>query len=282
MKENGIATPDIAKKGLGERLRTILAERPELTLSPLLFAIFIASWEWLVTIFEVPRIILPPPSAVMKSLMTFITSGSIFRHFGVTLFETVAGFLIGSGIGLILGILVAQFRIVEKTLYPYIVAFQTLPKVAIAPIIIVWFGYGYTSKIVITALIAFFPLLVNTIAGLHSTSSEYIEMLTAFTASKWQIFRLVKIPMALPFIFAGLDVAAILSVIGAIVGEFVGSQAGLGYLILYRNFQLDTSGVFAILIVLSAMGIGFHLLINKLQKKVVFWTQPETERIIGA
>jgi NitT/TauT family transport system permease protein len=281
MNDNN-ASLQIKKLGFGSRLRTTFAERPELILSPLLFVIFIGGWEWIVTALEVPHLILPPPSAIIKSLVNFFSSGTIFRHILVTLYEIVAGFLIGSAAGLILGILVAQFRIVEKTLFPYIVAFQTLPKVAIAPLIVVWFGYGYTSKIVITALIAFFPLLVNTIAGLHSTSSEYIEMLTAFTASKWQIFRLVKVPMALPFIFAGLNVAAILSVIGAIVGEFVGAKAGLGYLILYRNFQLDTTGVFAILILLSLIGISVHLLISKTQEKVIFWTKPETERIIGA
>jgi NitT/TauT family transport system permease protein len=281
MEENNTANLK-DRPGFGSRLRKTLSERPELILSPLLFIIFVVGWEWIVTALEVPRLILPPPSDVMESLINLVTSGALFRHFGVTLYETVVGFLIGSTIGLVLGVLVAQFKIVEKTLYPYIVAFQTLPKVALAPIIVVWFGYGYASKIVITALIAFFPLLVNTIAGLHSTSPEYIEMLTAFTGSKWQIFRMVKVPMSLPYIFAGLDVAAILSVIGAIVGEFVGAKAGLGYLILYRNFQLDTPGVFAILIVLSIMGIGLHLLISKTQEKVVFWTERESERVIGA
>ncbi|MCB0170054.1 MAG: ABC transporter permease [Anaerolineae bacterium] len=265
-----------------QRFKRFISERPEIILSPLIFIIFILGWEWLVKVFEIKRILLPPPSDVVRALIRSFVEGDLIRHFGVTLYETIVGFFIGSILGLLLGALVSQFRIVEKTLYPYIVAFQTLPKVAIAPLIVVWFGYGYSSKIVITALIAFFPLLVNTIAGLHSTSPEYIEMLTAFTASKWQIFRMVKVPTALPFIFAGLDVAGILSVIGAIVGEFVGARAGLGYMILYRNFQLDTPGVFAILIVLSLLGIGVHVVINAIQSKVVFWTKPETERVIGA
>ena len=260
------------------RLRKILKKKPEIILSPVIFIISLLLWEWLVKLFNIRRILLPAPSDIFVALIQSFQRGNIFYHFGITLYETVLGFLIGSVLGLVLGTLVAQFRIVEKTLYPYIVAFQTLPKVAIAPIIVVWFGYGLTSKIVITALIAFFPLLVNTIAGLHSASAEYIEMLTAFTASKWKIFWMVKVPMALPFIFAGLDVAALLSVIGAIVGEFVGAKAGLGYLIMYRNFQLDTPGVFAILILLSALGIAIHLLINGIKKRVVFWEKSTEEK----
>jgi NitT/TauT family transport system permease protein len=170
----------------------------------------------------------------------------------------------------------------ERTLYPYIVAFQTLPKVAIAPIIVIWFGYGVTSKIVITATIAFFPLLANTIVGLRAVPQEQVELMVAFTASRWQVFWKARIPQALPYIFVGLDVAIVLSVIGAIVGEFVGAQAGLGYLILQKNFNMDMSGVFAILIVLSVFGIGLHMLVNAVQRRVVFWMESSTDRVMGA
>ena len=153
---------------------------------------------------------------------------------------------------------------------------------AIAPIIVIWFGYGVASKIVITATIAFFPLLANTIVGLRAAPQEQIELMVAFTASRWQVFRLARLPQALPYIFVGLDVAIVLSVIGAIVGEFVGAQAGLGYLILQKNFNMDMAGVFAILIVLSAMGVGLHLLVNAVQRRVVFWMDSATERVIGA
>ena len=153
---------------------------------------------------------------------------------------------------------------------------------AIAPIIVIWFGYGVSSKIVITATIAFFPLLANTIVGLRAAPAEQIELMIAFTASRWQVFRLARLPQALPYIFVGLDVAIVLSVIGAIVGEFVGAQAGLGYLILQKNFNMDMAGVFAILIVLSAMGIGLHLLVNVIQRRVVFWMEGATDKVMGA
>lgn len=270
------------KQTVWKKIGNFYEDHPEFFLTPLTFIVLIGGWEAATRIFSIPNIVLPAPSRVVRSLAALATSGDLLRHTSVTLYETVAGFFLGTVSGLLLGALVSQFRLVEKTIYPYIVAFQTLPKVAIAPIIIIWAGYGLASKVIITALIAFFPLLVNTIAGLHATEPEYTEMLTAFTASKWQIFKIVKIPMALPFIFAGLDMAGVLSVIGAIVGEFVGAREGLGYLILLRNFQLDMPGVFAILIVLSALGIGIHLIISQIQKKVVFWKKPETERVIGA
>ena len=200
----------------------------------------------------------------------------------MTLFETLVGFAIGSTSGFILGAVVAQFKLVERTFYPYIVAFQALPKVAIAPLIIIWTGYGIESKIIMSALITFFPLLVNTLAGLNSTDQDYIEMLRGFSASELQILRKVKFPMALPYIFAGIDMAAILSLIGALVGEFVGAKEGLGYLLLFRQFKMDIPSVFAILIILSLIGVGFHTIIFRIQKKVVFWVEPEIERIIGS
>ena len=166
------------------------------------------------------------PSAIARSLWRGLLRASSCWHFGVTLYETLVGFLLGSIFGLVLGALIGSSRSLETTLYPYVVAFQTLPKVAIAPIIVIWFGYGVASKIVITATIAFFPLLANTIVGLRAVPEEQIELMVAFTASRWQIFRMVRMPQALPYIFVGPRRGIVLSVIGAIVGEFVGAQAG--------------------------------------------------------
>jgi NitT/TauT family transport system permease protein len=254
-----------------QNLKLYYKEKPEVFLAPLVFLITIFSWEFVVKSFDIPKIILPAPSLIITSLVNLFKSGNLLYHIWITVLETVAGFFIGSVLGLVLGILIAQFPLVERTIYPFMVAFQSIPKIAIAPIIIIWAGYGIESKIIITALISFFPLMVNTVAGLQATSEEYSNMLISFTASKWQIFKIVKFPMALPFIFAGLNMAGVMSVIGAIVGEFVGAKAGLGYLILHRQFQLDMPGVFAILLILSLMGISIHLIITGLQKRIVFW-----------
>ncbi|KAA2313912.1 ABC transporter permease [Pseudooceanicola sediminis] len=251
-------------------------------LSPILLIALILLWEGLIRWFEVPKIVVPAPSAVFVALWDGIVSGLFWPHFLVTLWEIVAGFGIGSVIGILLGILIGLSPLMERLIYPYVVAFQTLPKVAIAPIIVIWFGYGLSSKIIITATIAFFPLLANTIVGLRSAPREQIEMLEACTANRWQIFRMIRLPQALPFIFVGLDVAVVLSVIGAIVGEFVGARAGLGYLILQKNFSFDMAGVFAILIILSMIGVGLHMLVVAVQRRVLFWSEATANSVTGA
>src|SRR5499433_663249 len=246
------------------------------------FVAFVAVWEVIVRAFDVPNIILPAPSAVAEAFWSSLKSGELVWHTLVTLFEILAGFALGAAIGLVTGFVIALFPLAERILYPYIVAFQTIPKVAIAPIIVIWFGFGPSSKVVITATIAFFPLIASTVTGLRAAPQEQVEMLVTYTASRWQVFRMVRLPQALPYIFVGLDVAIVLSVIGAIVGEFVGAQAGLGYLILQRNFNRDMAGVFAILIILSAIGVGLHGLIGIAQRRIVFWMDMAGERVVGA
>lgn len=256
--------------------------RPEIPLAIALFVVVVGGWELAVRALDVSALVVPPPSAVALALWSGLVSNAFTYHFGVTAYETLAGFAVGAGLGLVLGSLVSQFVLVEKTLYPYIVAFQTIPKVAIAPLFVIWFGYGMTSKVIITATIAFFPALANTIVGLRAAPADQIELLRAFTATRWQIFRMARVPHALPYVFAGLDVSIVLSVIGAVVGEFVGAQAGLGYLILQRTFSMDTAGMFAILILLSAMGIVLHAVMKYARKRVVFWLETQKDATLGA
>jgi NitT/TauT family transport system permease protein len=244
----------------------------------LVLFVFVGGWELIVWALDIPSIIVPLPHQIIVALWQDLMTRSFYYHFGVTAYEIIAGFLIGAGIGLVLGILIGQWTLVEKVIYPYVVAFQTVPKVAIAPMLVIWFGYGIASKIVITTLIAFFPVVVNCIAGMGAASADEIDMLRSFTASRWQIFRMIKAQSALPYIFAGFDISIVLAVIGAIVGEFVGAQAGLGYLLLQRNFSMDTAGSFAIFIVLSAMGMVLHKMMNVLRKRVVFWVDDNVER----
>ncbi|MDB5940290.1 MAG: transporter permease [Polaromonas sp.] len=237
------------------------------------FVLVMLAWHFSVAVFEVSPLIFPDPLAVLHALIAGLRSGEYWLHLGVTLHEIVAGFVIGAGTGFVLGVLIGQSRLFETVLYPYVVAFQTIPKVAIAPLFVVWFGFGVASKIVITATIVFFPVLANTIVGLRSAPRDQVDLMTAFTASRWQVLCMVRFPHALPFVFAGLDIGIVLAVIGAIVGEFVGAQAGLGYLIMQRNFSMDTAGVFAILIVLSLIGIGLHAIVKVTARKVTFWAE---------
>lgn len=213
-----IPTIPEAENAFGSALR----HRLEIGLSLLLFVVLVTIWEAVVWIFGIPAIVLPTPTSIVQSLWANLSTERFYYHIGVTLWEVLAGFAIGTVMGLVVGISIGQWKILEKTIYPYVVGFQTVPKVAIAPLIIIWFGYGLTSKIVITALIVFFPICVSCIAGMNAAPRQQIEMLRSFTATRWQIFRIAKLQTALPYIFAGLDVAVVLAVIGAIVGEFIG------------------------------------------------------------
>jgi NitT/TauT family transport system permease protein len=271
---------DIEQNTLGRVVRTVKAA-PETILAMILLVVFIGGWELIVRIFDVPNLILPAPSAIWLALLATVAKHGFWQHVGVTLAETLGGFALGSSTGFVIGALVAQFRLLERTLYLYIIAFQAIPKVAIAPILLIWFGYGMASKIVITATIAFFPLLANTITGLRAAPADQIEMLRGFTATPAEVFRMVRIPQALPYIMVGLDVAMVLSVTGAIVGEFVGSQQGIGYLILQRTSDMNMAAVFALLLVLAMIGIGLHLIIRVLQRRIVFWMHEFADPISG-
>ncbi|VTY39073.1 Riboflavin transport system permease protein RibX [Xylophilus ampelinus] len=246
------------------------------------FVVVMVLWHAAVTAFNVSHLIFPGPLSVAQSIHDVFASGEVWPHLGVTLYEILAGFGLGALAGFVLGALIGQSALLEAVLYPYVVAFQTVPKVAIAPLFVLWFGFDTTSKVVITATIVFFPVLANTIAGLRSAPRDQIDLMRAFTASGWHVFRMVRLPHALPYVFAGLDIGIVLAVIGAIVGEFVGAQAGLGYLILQRNFSMDAGGMFAILIVLSVIGIVLHAVVKSIARRVIFWADAFTDLSRGA
>jgi NitT/TauT family transport system permease protein len=249
-----------------------------LLLTVLLFCASMAGWEALVRVLEVPIFILPPPSKVAMALWRGFASGLYLTHLYYTLAETILGFLLGAALGFFLGTAVATNRYVEYFLYPYIVMFQSLPKVALAPLIIIWFGLGLTSKVVNAALIAFFPLLVNTMVGLQSADEDRVSLMRSLAASERQIFWMLRLPSALPFVMAGLDVAMIFALIGAIVAEFVGARWGLGMLIQSMNFTMDVSGQFSILIVLSVVGLILNRCILFIRRRILFWDPSEKAR----
>jgi NitT/TauT family transport system permease protein len=263
------AGPVIASGRASVRRRSIPGADYLVSLSA--FVILLIVWEAAVRILRVPEFILPPPSAIFVSLYYGLKSGLFIQHFFVTAFQTLTGFLLAAFFGIGLGALVAQFRIVERTVYPWLVALQTLPKIAIAPLIIIWAGYGIQSKVVIVALVALFPILVNTIVGLKSCDQGKLDLMRSLGATPWETFRLVRLPNALPFIFAGLNVAIVLAILGSIVGEFVGSKAGLGNLILEANFQFNVAQMFAILVILGVFGVALSMIVRFIQGRLLFW-----------
>jgi NitT/TauT family transport system permease protein len=251
------------------RRRSIVSFGPPI----LLFGILLVVWEIAVRSLQVPTIILPRPSLIVAALADGLNRGTYFNDIYVTTIETIIGFAAGAVIGVVIGVAVAEIRSVERFVYPYVVSFQAIPKLAIAPIIIIWLGFGLGSKIAVVALVSFFPITVTTVQGLRAASSAQIEMLRSFGASHWQIMRMVRLPTAMPFLFAGLDVAAVTAVLGAVVAEWLGADAGLGSLILRQTYQLDVAGMFAVLIILSVMGIAAHFGVRVFERRVVFWEQ---------
>jgi NitT/TauT family transport system permease protein len=245
--------------------------KPEAVLIPVLFILIVGPWEFACYYWKIPEYLVPRPSMILLAFINGIASGSFIWNTLYTLSEALGGFLIAAVLGLLIGGLIAQSQLIERVLYPYLITIQTTPKVAIAPLFIIWFGFGITSKIIIAAMISFFPILVNVIAGLRSIDSDKVELMRSLNASRWQIFRMAQLPNSLPMIFAGLQVAVVFSILGAIVGEFVGSKVGLGNLILQANTNLDTAGVFAVLLCLSIIGISLHLATTWLQRRIVFW-----------
>ena len=262
------------------RSRFGLRDQPEFVLVPVSFILIVLAWEYGVRLLDVPSFVLPPPSAIWGSLLNQLQTSRFWNNVWVTSQETLAGYLLGVTTAFLLGIAVVQSRIVEKTVFPYVVAFQTVPKVALAPLFIIWFGFGLTSKILIAALVSFFPMLINVIEGLRSADQDQIELMRSLDASKRQIFFRVQLPNSMPFVFAGLDIGIVFAIIGAVVGEWVGARAGLGYQLLQYIYDFNIAGLFAVLIVLAVMGLVAHSLIRLLQRRFAGWT--ETERTVGA
>ncbi len=235
----------------------------------LVLAIVFAGW-WFVAAQEyVPNYLVPTPSQVWETMTgqwDFLMRNSL-----VTLWETVVGFVLAGLIGLGTAVLIAYSRTMEKALYPIVLFAQVIPKIAIAPLLIVWFGFGLTPKIILAVLIAFFPAVISGVAGLRSTDPELLDLSSTMGASPWQTFRKIRFPNALPHLMAGLKVAVTLAVVGAVVGEFVGATEGLGYVLLVANGNLDAPMLFADLFLMSAIGIVLFILVEVAEALLIPW-----------
>jgi NitT/TauT family transport system permease protein len=241
------------------------------------FLALVLMWKVSVAALNVPPYIVPAPERVWAALMSglAVPPGNplgFYLPMWSTLSKALLGFVIGAGLGLILGSLMAEFRPVETALMPYAFALQSLPKIAIAPLIVIWCGFGDGSKIAMAALLSFFPMLVNTFAGMRSTEVERIELMKVLSASRLETYRLVKLPSAAPYVFAGLDMGIVYALLGTIVAEFLGAQEGMGVVITKAQAVTDVAGVFACLIVLGITGIVLHLIIRQTERSVIHWS----------
>jgi NitT/TauT family transport system permease protein len=251
---------------LGTRALTLLAEswRPVAVLLALFGVWWFVAWRELV-----PAYLVPAPGAVAETMVA--DWAMLLEHTWVTTLETIVGFLLAAVIGVATAVLLVYSRTAEKSLYPLILFAQVIPKIAIAPILVVWFGFGMTPKIVLAVLIAFFPVVVSAVAGLRSVDPELLEMSATMGASRWKTFRKIRFPGALPQLMSGLKVAVTLAVVGAVVGEFVGADRGLGYVLLLASGNLDAPLLFADLILMSLIGVVLFVLVEVLERLLIPW-----------
>jgi NitT/TauT family transport system permease protein len=237
--------------------------------SILLFIFFILIWEGIAK--GMSELILPAPSVVFMTLVTGLKTGYYTPHLIRTIFEIIAGLLVGSMLGLLVGILMGEVNFVRKLLYPYVISSQAIPKLALAPLFILWFGFGMTSKVVITALICFFPLMESTVSAIKYTDTNKIELFRVIGASRWQTLYKLKIPDGLPSILAGFRVAAVLAVVGAVVGEFIGASEGLGALIIASQGMMDTPLMFSVLVLVTIIGTVLYQTFYLLERRLLHY-----------
>ncbi len=232
----------------------------------------LAAWEAVVGALGVKPVLLPRPTVIAQVLWT--KAPLILEHLWPTLYEIVLGFLLSVVGGVLVAVLVTYSTIVRKGFYPLIVVSQIVPKVAVAPLLVVWFGLGGTSRLLLAFLIAFFPMVINTATGLTSVDEDFVRMARAYMGSRWQIFTKIRLPHALPLIFGGMKISITLAVIGVVVAEFVAAQRGIGYLIVMANGLLDTPLMMAAITALSVMGLALYGVVAIVERAVIYWQQP--------
>ncbi len=237
--------------------------------SGILILIILIIWEIGVRITHVPYYVLPAPSKILITIFT--QSPLLLKHSFYTLTEMILGFILAFVTGSLLAFLMFKYPSVEQAFYPIIIGSQSIPVFAIAPLLVLWFGYGLNSKIVMTALIVFFPITVNTLEGLKSADPDVVKLFELMGASDYQILKKVRIPAALPFILTGSKIGISVSTIGAVIGEWVGSKYGLGYLMLHANAQLRVDLIFAAIFYLTVMGVGLFILVSQTEKILMPW-----------
>ena len=240
--------------------------------------VFVILWEVVLRILKIQSFLVPRPAEVLDALMTSLERrptgrGSLIGASWSTYSAAMMAFANATALGFVVALALARWGWLERTVKPYIVAFQTLPRIAIAPLFLIWFGQGLMSKVLLATLVAFFPVMVNTLAGLKTSPPEWLEWMRIHGASSWQIFRHVKLWSALPFIFAGLEVALVFSILGVVVTEFVGAADGLGVLILQSHYAADVAGVFSVFVILVTFGLLLRFALMALRARLLFWAE---------
>ncbi|HEY8597346.1 MAG TPA: ABC transporter permease [Thermomicrobiales bacterium] len=241
-----------------------------------LLALLLLGWELTVRLGEIAPWLLPPPSAIPAAIIA--DAGDLLRHTLVTLQEVLLGLVVSTLLGIVTAVAIAFFPLLERALYPLVVASQSVPLPVLAPLLIIFLGYGIVPKILLVTLICFFPIVVNTVDGLHSVDRDAVNLLRTFGATRWQIFVKVRWPSALPLFFSGLRVAAAVSVIGAVFGELIGASAGLGYYIRHETPLFHTAAVYGATIILMLLGIALFVVVRAAEWVLLPWRRRLAER----
>ncbi len=256
---------------LASRLAVLTRERAEYLFVPLALFLFLGLWELTVRLGNYPPFILPSPGRVYAKFLVVARDGTIWRHTQITLVEIFGGLALGLTTATLLGYILAKSRLIERILSPYIVASQSIPIVALAPLLVIWFGFGSLSKILVCALTLFFPVLINTIIGIRSAERDLRDLMRSLEATRWQVFTMLEVPAALPVLLGGLKVGVTLSVIGAVVGEFVGADRGLGFLVNLARGLFDTPLMFVALFTLVAIAVSLYAAVAVLEGLLLSW-----------
>lgn len=249
----------------------LIRRRGKYLLLLLALALFLGVWEFIVWIGDYPPFILPSPERVYAKLVGVLADGLLWWHTRITLVEILGGLALGLTTATVLGYLLAKSPTLERLISPYIVASQSVPIVALAPLLVIWFGAGQSSKVLVCALTIFFPMLVNTVVGIRSVEPDLVDLMRSLRATRWQTFSLLEFPSALPILLGGLKVAVTLSVIGAVVGEFVAADRGLGFLINVARGNFDTPLMFVALFTLVNIALILYLLVVLLENLLLRW-----------
>lgn len=240
-------------------------------LGVLILIAFIAAWQILCDALKVPEFIIPSPYKIAVSFWTNTQSMLLPKHAWVTIYESMWGFVIGSVGGILLGLLMSRSKALEGIIFPYVIGSQIIPKTVLAPLFVIWFGFGVRSKIVIAVMMVFFPVLINVLLGLRSIDLNKRRLMQSLGGTPWQIFRLLELPSCMPYIFAGLKVSINLALVGAVVGEFVDPQEGLGYVVLVANGVLDVKLAFAAMFFLFILGVLMYGAVVVAEKYFLKW-----------
>lgn len=258
---------------------------PEILYPAVAIFLTLAAWQLLVVGFRLPSTFLPTPVAAFRKV---VASYHTFSSHGlITLYEILAGFALSVVIGVLTAVVMVWSRILDKVISPVLVFLQTVPYISVAPLLIIWFGFDMKSKIVVSFLMGYFPIVIAVAAGMNAVESEMVDLIRSMSASKWQVFWKGRLPNSLPYLFSGAKISVALATSGAIVGEYVGSDKGLGYLIVVANSDTNAELLFGTLIVVSALGVSFFWVIRWVEKLVIPWhvtfrLEGESPKVPGA